>query len=411
MQIEEDEIYLRYVHSSAITTQVLVISGTSITGSTGGTGYTGPVGPTGFTGYTGYTGPSGLGTTGYTGYTGDIGPTGPTGPAGSASTTGATGPTGYTGYTGYTGPSVTGPTGPKGFTGYTGYTGFTGFTGYTGYTGPSVTGPTGPIGFTGPTGPAINGYVDLLTNQVITGTKYFASTGTTFASQIGINSGSFVGNILSSILTGNQNYQLPNASGQIVLVSAPQILSEKVLDNTCSQFDSSNQFSITTPPLPRNDTMVTVTSSQSLINKTSVKNMFSAYFTTQQTIPNNTSTRLIWDSAYSLPQLINGVSPVNYSSGIFSNAIGIPVTLSVITTVNWGINSAGQSRSVAITLNATVVGWHDQTPGGNTSVVQASTIFTLYSSDTFFVSVYQDSGNPITLSGTSMPTTIIITAL
>ena len=89
----------------------------------------------------------------YNGLYGDYGPTGPTG-SGGGGNTGPTGPMGGTGSQGRTGPVATGPTGPTGALGGTGLAGPTGPQGATGSQGP--TGPqsvaTGPTGFRGPTG-------------------------------------------------------------------------------------------------------------------------------------------------------------------------------------------------------------------------------------------------------------------
>lgn len=118
----------------------------------------------------------------------------PTGP------TGMTGPTGATGATGDTGP--TGPTGDTGLTGPTGPTGATGPTGNTG-TNLGLIGPTGPTGSTGPTGvaptgPDATGYVDLSSNQTLTGTLTFGSGGAV----IGANTTGPSGTVIHQILTG-----------------------------------------------------------------------------------------------------------------------------------------------------------------------------------------------------------------
>jgi hypothetical protein len=146
-------------------------------GTNGAAGAVGPTGPTGAAGATGAVGPTGAvgtnGTNGAAGATGAVGPTGPTGATGAAGSNGSNGTNGAAGATGAVGP--TGPQGAAGTNGTNGALGPTGPTGATGAVGPQ--GPSGATGATGATGPAPStaSFVDLTSNQTITGVKTFGS--------------------------------------------------------------------------------------------------------------------------------------------------------------------------------------------------------------------------------------------
>lgn len=159
-------ILLNYGAVASASSDIVLTTDESGTGSPGPAGPQGPAGPAGPTGpesnITGPTGPFGgpPGNTGPTGSSSTVtGPTGRTGPTGPQST--VTGPTGSTGPIGNLGPTgaastVPGPIGPSGPTGSIGPIGTRGFTGPSGPTGTiGPTGPrNGPTGSTGPTGPA-----------------------------------------------------------------------------------------------------------------------------------------------------------------------------------------------------------------------------------------------------------------
>lgn len=162
----------------------------------------------------------------------------PTGP------TGMTGPTGATGATGDTGP--TGPTGDTGLTGPTGPTGATGPTGNTG-TNLGLIGPTGPTGSTGPTGvaptgPDATGYVDLSSNQTLTGLMTMTNVA------IGANATGTTGTVIHQILTGTHTYtgNIPAGSNVSITVIYSTAFSSAptVFQNIISSSNNNNIYAI-----------------------------------------------------------------------------------------------------------------------------------------------------------------------